>query len=124
MSNVISVSGNLAKDAEIKTDKKGNDRVVFSIADNVGFGDRQHTNWFNCIMFGKRGVAVQQYLTKGKEVTVHGEMKLEEYTTAEGELRKTLSLNAQNIVLHKGGGGQQPQSRQESSTHDDDEWML
>lgn len=79
MSNTISFIGRLGGDAELK--QVGESSVSqFSIANNVGFGDKKTTNWFRCSLWGKQGEAVNQYLKKGKQVFISGELKFSTYT--------------------------------------------
>lgn len=73
--NSISVSGRLGKDAELKTIGSGTEVLNFSVANDVGFGERKMTQWFSCAVFGKRATALSPYLKKGMNVTVIGEFK-------------------------------------------------
>ena len=72
----ITISGHLGKDAEqVTMTNTGNLLTKFSIAVNAGYGDKEVTNWYDCVIFGERGTKLLQYLTKGKEVIVNGELK-------------------------------------------------
>jgi len=83
MSNNISVVGRLGKDAELK--QVGDNQVLeFSVGSDVGYGDKKSTNWFNAGVWGKSAVALEQYLKKGQQVVVHGELTLRKYITNEG----------------------------------------
>ena len=71
--NSCSFTGRLTKDAEVVTvGAKGTQITKFSMANNTGFGTYARTNFFNVQIWGKAGVAVSQYLTKGKQVAVTG----------------------------------------------------
>lgn len=98
------VAGNLGRDAELR--QAGSNQVLgFSVAATTGFGQREQTNWVNCSIWGKRGEALAQYLTKGTPVTVTGEI-----TTREYEGKTYLELNVYNVKLQgraSGAGGQQ-----------------
>ncbi len=78
--NNITITGHLARDAEQKSTAKGNAVLSFTVANTTGYGDNEKTNWFNCALFGKRAEGgLAQYMTKGKQVTVQGEVTLNEY---------------------------------------------
>ena len=92
MSNSISFVGRIGQDPELK-DVGSSQVLEFSIANDTGFGDRKTTNWFRCAYWGKRGASVQQYLSKGKQVFITGELTLREYTDKEGAKRISPDLN-------------------------------
>ena len=102
----VTVAGRLGKDAE--TRQAGNSSVTgFSVAGDTGFGDRKQSHWFNCSLWGKRGEAMQQYLTKGQEVVVIGEYSEREYNG-----NKYKELNVLDVKLM---GGSQSQGQQQNS---------
>lgn len=102
----VTVAGRLGKDAE--TRQAGNSSVTgFSVAGDTGFGDRKQSHWFNCSLWGKRGEAMQQYLSKGQEVVVIGEYSEREYN---GKQYK--ELNVLDVKLM--GGQQQSQGQQQN----------
>ena len=52
----------------------------FSIAENVGFGDKQVTIWYNVSLWGKQAESkLIDYLNKGTQVHVSGEFSQREY---------------------------------------------
>ena len=60
--NIVNFTGRLGKDSVNRP--AGNTTVTgFSVAVDVGFGDRKQTIWYSVSMFGKRGDSLQQYLT-------------------------------------------------------------
>ena len=102
----VTLAGRVGKDAE--TRQAGNSSVTgFSVAGDTGFGDRKQSHWFNCSLWGKRGEAMQQYLTKGQEVVVIGEYSEREYN---GKQYKEL-----NVLDVKLMGGSQSQGQQQNS---------
>ena len=102
----VTVAGRLGKDAE--TRQAGNSSVTgFSVAGDTGFGDRKQSHWFNCSLWGKRGEAMQQYLTKGQEVVVIGEYSEREYNG-----NKYKELNVLDVKLM---GGSQSQGQQQNN---------
>lgn len=87
--NVLTATGNLGKDA-VTRNAGGTDVAGFSIAMKSGYGDKAQTIWIDCSYWGKAGAAAAQYLTKGKQVTVTGEMGTREH---EGKTYITLRVD-------------------------------
>lgn len=74
MSNSISFVGRLGKDSERKQISNGN-MLKFTVGENVGWGDKKTTNWWNCSLFGKQADGnLMDYLTKGAQVFIVGEV--------------------------------------------------
>lgn len=97
--------GRLGKDAAWREPKgEGEGFVSFSMAcDAYDYKEKEKvTIWVDVTVNGKRGEAVLEYLTKGKQVGVAGNFRsqLEEY---EGEQKLRVRVNAQDIVLCGGG---------------------
>ena len=89
--NVLTTSGNLGKDAEVR--QAGNSTVAsFSLAMKSGYGDKAQTIWLDCSIWGKQAESgLVQYLKKGQFVVVSGEMGTREY---EGKTYITLRVNS------------------------------
>ncbi len=82
------VTGNLGKDAElVVVGEKNTPKASFSVAATTGFGDKEHTEWFNVVIWGKRAEALTQYLTKGQKVLVTGETRTRSWQNEAGETR-------------------------------------
>ena len=86
--NVLTVTGNLGKDAERKSMQDGTAVLKFSVAD--GQGKDKPAIWWNCDLFGKRAETLAPYLVKGQQVTVTGTLSEREY---EGKKYQTLRVN-------------------------------
>lgn len=74
----------LVKDAELKQGKSGGSVCRFSIAQEIVWnnsaGEKQsHTNFFQCVLFGKLGEALVRYLVKGKLVDIEAKAKQVRY---------------------------------------------
>lgn len=98
--NSISIAGNITKDAETRYLPNGDAVASFGIADNQG-KDKPAIFW-NCSLFGKRGEALAQYLTKGQSVTVSGTVTEREWTDKEGGKRKSMDVRVNEIALQGG----------------------
>ena len=77
------VVGRIVKDAELRFTADGSPVLGFTVASDVGYGDKKHAVFTNCSMWGKRGEGVAPYVLKGAPVTVIGEMDQRKWETAE-----------------------------------------
>ena len=97
--NKLLVNGNLVRDMEVKDTGKclvGN----FTIANNVGFGEDQKTNFVNCVLFGDRVESLVEYLVKGCKVLVEGELAIEQYEVDE-EKRYSTKVYVKSLEIEK-----------------------
>ncbi len=105
--NVITVAGSLGKDAEVKYLANGDAICNFSVADSQGRD--KPTIWWNCGLYGKRAESLSQYLVKGQAVTVTGSVSEREWTSKDGEKRKSMDVRVNDIALQGGRRDAEPQ---------------
>jgi single-strand DNA-binding protein len=113
MSNVFSFTGTVGRDAEVRYLPSGQAVLNVTVANNIGFGDKQQTLWVRVALWGKRAEGqLQNYLKKGQQVFVSGELTQREYQANDGTTKTSLELNANILDLvggkREGGEGQQP----------------
>ena len=100
--NVLTISGNLGADAEVRTTPTGTAITSFSVPAKSGWGDNEKTTWVKCALFGKKGAAtahgLTQHLTKGRFVTVTGPMELREWEH-EGKKYSQVQLVARDVAM-------------------------
>ena len=110
--NSCSFTGRVTKDAETMTvGSKGTAITKFSIANNTGFGQYAKTQFFNCQMWGKQGEAIKQYLVKGKQVAVQGQLENQKWTGNDGVEHDSWMLTVSQVTLladAKGNGDAGP----------------
>ena len=97
--NKLLVNGNVVRDMEVKDTGKclvGN----FTIANNVGYGEDQKTNFINCVLFGDRVESLVEYLVKGCKVLVEGELAIEQYEVND-EKRYTTKVYVKSLEIEK-----------------------
>ena len=100
MSNVFSFTGTVGRDAEVRYTASGMAVLSVTVANNIGFGDKQQTLWVRVALFGKRAEGgLQNYLKKGQQVFVSGELTQNEYKANDGTMKTSLELNANIIDL-------------------------
>jgi len=76
--NVLSINGRLVREAVLSYSNGGTAILKFSIAVNrsVKKGDKweDEASFFDCSYFGKMAESVNQYLEKGKQISIIGEL--------------------------------------------------
>jgi single-strand DNA-binding protein len=92
-------TGNLGNDAETRFAPSGDAIVSFSVGVKAGYGEKATTTWARCSMFGKRGQAVSEYLTKGQLVGISGEMSAREWNDKEGNKRTSIEVRVNDLTL-------------------------
>ena len=118
--NVCTFTGNLGKDC--RTSSVGGTSVCnFTVAARSGYGDKEQTLWLDCALWGRRGEALAQYLTKGQMVVVSGELGTREH---EGKTYLTLRVAELTLAGGKkqsagGSGSNRPQQQQPADLNDD-----
>ena len=117
--NTVTVSGRLTRDAELRFTSGGFGILKFSLASNYSKKDgdqwRDEANFFDCTILGKRGESLAQYLTKGTQVMVAGELRQERWEK-DGQKQSKVGIMVDGILLT--GGKQQGQAQ---PTVDDEE---
>lgn len=98
--NSLTITGNLGKDAEMRSLNDGTPVLSFSVADSQGRD--KPTIWWNCALYGKRAASLQQYLTKGQQVTVIGAVTEREWTDRDGAKRKSMDVRVSDLALQGG----------------------
>lgn len=122
---LLTISGNLGKDAELRSTQSGDEVLSFNVGVKQGYGDNASTNWFRCSIWGKRARNLKDYLLKGVKVVAQGELSIGSYEgkpqfdvrVNEVELMSRAEQNAGRQERQQGGGGA---SYQPASDLDDD----
>ena len=108
--NKVILFGRLTRDAELKYTTSGQAVCKFSIAVNRTRknGDQweDEANFFDVVLWGKRGEALNQYLQKGKMIGVDGELCQDRWQQ-DGQNRSRVEIVANNIQLLGGNPGGQ-----------------
>ena len=110
--NHVTLVGRLTRDAELKYTANGAAVSKFSLAVNrkVKRGDNweDEVSYFDIVLWGRQGEALNQYLTKGKQVGIAGELRQDRWQQ-DGQNRSKVDVIAQNVQL-LGGGSDSRQS--------------
>jgi single-strand DNA-binding protein len=114
--NNWNITGNLGKDC--RTAQVGQHTVCnFALAVKSGFGDRQQTLWVDCALWGKQAESkLVQYLVKGQQVALSGEVGTKEH---EGKVYLTLKVSSIDLIgsAAQNSNQQAPQQQQNNPTY-------
>lgn len=96
------IVGHLGRAPETRYTPGGKNVTDFSVAVSKAWtdanGDKQEkTDWYKVTTWGKLAEICQQYLDKGRQVLVEGEVSASAWTDKEGNPRATLELNAREV---------------------------
>lgn len=102
--NEVVLVGRLVRDAELKYTSAGTAVSKFSIAVNRSRkkGDtwEEEAHFFDTVLWGRQAEAVVKYLTKGQQVVIKGELRLNRWTDKEtGQNRSKVEINADTVQL-------------------------
>ena len=94
--NSVNLIGRLTRDPELKYLSNGTPLVEFSLCINKKskvdgvYEDSPH--FFDCKLFGKRAEVFHQYMFKGKQVAVDGELSQERWNAPDGTNRSKIRV--------------------------------
>jgi single-strand DNA-binding protein len=123
--NHVVLVGRLTRNAELKYTNNGGAVSKFSIAINQRrkkddqWVDEAH--FFDIVLWGKTAESLNQYLVKGKQVGIEGQLRQNRWEQ-EGQARSKVEIFATNVMLlgggsgGAGGGGRQAASPTEART--------
>lgn len=111
--NKVMLVGRLTRDAELMYTNSGYPLCKFSLAVNrrrkQGEQWVDEANFFDLNLWGRRGEALNTYLTKGTQIAVEGQLKQDRWEQ-DGMKRSKVTIEASNIQLLGGrsdtGAGQ------------------
>jgi single-strand DNA-binding protein len=106
--NKVMLIGRLTRDPEVRTFSNGGKVAKFGFAVNNRRKNQQSGQWedepvfvdveaFNRGEFGRQADLVEQYLTKGRQVFIEGHLRLDSWTTQDGQKRNRLLVVVDNL---------------------------
>lgn len=102
MINKVILLGNLGKDPDTRFTATGKAVTRFSLATSNtwvnGNGEKQQaTEWHTVVVWGKQGEACGQFLEKGRQVYVEGELRHRSFDNKEGKEQHVTEIVAQKV---------------------------
>src|SRR5215211_7457322 len=113
--NKIIIVGYLGRDPELRYTPQGTSVCDFSVATTERRKDKsgefqETTTWFRVTFFGRQAEVASQYLTKGRQVYVEGQLSQRDWTDKDGATRTSLEVRGNEIqFLSPAGEAEQPQ---------------
>ena len=100
--NRITIVGYLGRDPELRYTTQGTPVCDFSVATTERRKDKggdlqEVTTWFRVSLFGRQAELASQYLAKGRQVYVEGQLSQQEWTDREGATRMSLEVRGTDI---------------------------
>jgi single-strand DNA-binding protein len=110
--NKVMLIGRLTRDPEVRTFANGGKVAKFGFAVNNRKKNQQTGQWedepvflevdaFNRGETGKTADLVEQYLHKGNQVFLEGHLKLDQWTTQDGQKRSLLKVVVDNLQFYE-----------------------
>ena len=113
--NKVTLVGNLGQDPDTRYIADGTAVCNFTIAASDSYKDKntgerkEVTEWVTVEVWGRLAEVCSEYLSKGKQVYVEGQLKTDSWDDKDtGQKRYRTKVRA-NDVLFLGGGGQRQQ---------------
>jgi single-strand DNA-binding protein len=106
--NHVVLVGRLTRNAELKYTNNGSAVSKFSIAINQRrkkddqWVDESH--FFDIVLWGKTAESLNQYLVKGKQIGIEGQLRQNRWEQ-EGQARSKVEIFATNVMLLGSGSG-------------------
>ena len=77
----ITLTGRVTADLELQTSQNNTEYVQFNVAVNKGYGEQEHANFYQCVLFGKAAERLSKAgVKKGSLLFITGDLDLVEYT--------------------------------------------
>ena len=107
--NVVVLVGRLTRDCELKSTQQGTSVCRFSIAVNrrKRTGDKweDEVSYFDITLWGKSAETLSSYLTKGRQVSIQGELRQNRWEQ-DGQTHSKIEVVANNVQLLSSGNQQ------------------
>lgn len=113
--NKVMIIGFLGNDPDMRYMPSGEAVANFSVATTSRWKDKQsgeqkeNTEWHRCVAFGKDADTISQYLKKGSQVYVEGELRTNKWDDKDGVTRYTTEIRVRRFsFLDRKGDGARP----------------
>lgn len=90
--NTLTMNGGVVRDPEGKNTGTEKSFTTFDIANTRGFGDKAKTSYFKCKAWGKTADLVVNYLKKGSQISITGELRQDQWQDNNGETKSMICI--------------------------------
>ena len=113
MTNIITVTGNVATEPVVKVIKNGQKVMEFCFANNLS--DKE-TNFFNVTLWQE---SIFNYVRKGRLLTISGKFKIEKYTKKDGTESTSCRIFALQVDFVDNGKKEEKQEKSKAVSPND-----
>lgn len=102
MLNVITISGRICNELELKTTPNGTEVLSFTIACERDFKDQsgnKPVDFIDVVAFKHTAVFVHQYFGKGRMAIINGRLQTRTWEDKDGNKRKSVEIVADNVYF-------------------------
>ena len=90
--------GRIVNNLELRSTNNGNSVCQFTIAINEGYGDKERTDFIDCVAWNKRAEMICKYCDKGVKVAIVGKLQTDSYEK-DGKKIKTTKVLVNEITF-------------------------
>ena len=119
--NRVTILGNLGNDPEVKHTNSGSAIANLTVATSESWNDkatgekREAVEWHRVVLFGKLAEVASEYLRKGSQVYIEGQLRTRKWTDNAGVEKYTTEIVVgMNGVMQMLGGKQESKPQQSS----------
>lgn len=124
--NKVILIGNLGADPDVRYTPSGQSVATFNVATNKRFKDKdtgeqkERTEWHRCVVWDKTAEIAKQYLKKGAQVYLEGELQTRKWTDGEGVDRYTTEIRCYKMQMlgQRDGGSRAPHPADDETDQD------
>lgn len=112
--NKVIISGYVVRDAELNYIGEGVPKMSFCLGVNRSYQkdkDNKKSDFINFELFGKRAENLCQYVTKGKQILVEGELNIDNYEK-DGEKRSFTKVKVDRLEFLAGNSNANTENKQ------------
>ena len=117
--NRVTILGNLGSDPEVKYTASGSAIANLTVATSESWSDKatgekkEVTEWHRVVLFGKLAEVAGEYLRKGSQVYIEGQLRTRKWTDSAGVEKYTTEIVVgMNGVMQMLGGKQEGKQQQ------------
>ena len=102
--NKVILLGRIGKEPELTYIPSGQSVAKFTMATNRSYKDKsgewkEETDWHNIVAWGKLGEICAQYLAKGRQAYVEGQIRTRSWEDREGKKRTKIELRGSTVRI-------------------------
>ena len=119
--NRVTILGNLGNDPEVKYTASGSAIANLTVATSESWNDkatgekREAVEWHRVVLFGRLAEVAGEYLRKGSQVYIEGQLRTRKWTDQSGQEKFTTEIVVgMNGVMQMIGGKQEANQQKQS----------